>query len=142
MRHHLLDDLEILLARGLGEDAREAALREADARLLLALEPERAVPMGEVALRLGRDPSTATRFVDHATGAGWVVRHPGHDRRRRLAALTPAGREIRARLQALRDERAAALPRLVRARTGLGEDEVEWFLEALVTALASGERRE
>ena len=39
---------------------------EAVARVLLCLEPGTGTAMTEVARRLGRDPSTATRFVDRA----------------------------------------------------------------------------
>ncbi|MHC5012548.1 MAG: MarR family transcriptional regulator [Planctomycetota bacterium] len=136
MRSRPLEELEILLATGLRTDARAIGLREATARVLLVLEPDLALPMGEVARRLGRDPSTATRFVDRATEEGLVGRHEGRDRRRRLAHLTPRGRDVRARLQDRRDARAAALPTAVQERTGLGAGEVEWFLEAVVGSLA------
>lgn len=140
MRSRLLDDLERLLARGLKADARHAGSTEATARILLVLSPGEAVPMGDVADRVGRDASTATRFVDRAVVAGLARREPGLDRRRRLASLTAEGEAVRSRLLALRSARAAALPGAVRARTGLGEAEVEWFLDALVDALGASAR--
>ncbi|MFV1958712.1 MAG: MarR family winged helix-turn-helix transcriptional regulator [Planctomycetota bacterium] len=139
LRHRLLDDLERLLTRGMREDAQRAGVSEAGARVLLALEPQEAVSMGEVAARMGRDPSTATRFVDRAVAAGWVLRATGRDRRCRLAVLTPRGGATRARLVRLRNDRARTLPPAMVARTGLGADEVAWFLEALVPCM--GPRR-
>ena len=132
-----LDDLERLLGLGLRADARRTGVNEATARVLLALEPGEEVPMGEVALRIGREPSTATRFVDRAVAEGLVERLLGLDRRRRLARLTPAGVTAREALGAVRDLRTRALPRAIQERTGLGEDEVAWFVEALVRALRS-----
>ena len=137
MRSRLLDDLERLLAGGLRADAVRAGLPEAVARVLLAVTPEEEVPMGELARRVGRDPSTTTRFVDKAAAAGLVRREPGLDRRRRLMLLTPEGREAQERLARLRAARAEALPAEMQARTGLGEDEVEWFLQALVPSLST-----
>jgi DNA-binding MarR family transcriptional regulator len=136
VRSALLDRLETLLGQGLGTDARAGGHTESVARVLLCLPPGKGVPMAEVARRLGRDPSTATRFVDQAERRGLVARERGSDRRRRLVFLTRSGEEARARLLAIRDARARALPEAVRSRTGLGADEVEWFVEALVDALA------
>ncbi len=135
MRSHLLDDLERLLCLGLRDDARRTGLAEATARVLLVLVPGEDLPMGDVATRLGRSRSTATRFVDRAVAEGLVERRTGLDRRRRLAQLTPAGVTARESLSALRSQRAGALPRAVQERTGLGEGEVEWFVEAVVRSL-------
>lgn len=135
MRSRLLDDLERLLCLGLRDDARRTSLTEATARVLLALDPGQDLPMGDVAARLGRSRSTATRFVDRAVAEGLVERRTGLDRRRRLARLTPAGVTARESLSALRSQRAGALPRAVQERTGLGEGEVEWFVEAVVRSL-------
>ncbi len=136
MKSRLLDDLERLLARGLEEDARRAGVRAATARVLLALGADEEVPMGALADRIGRDASTATRFVDRAAAEGLVERRPGLDRRRRLARLTEAGSLARERLERFRGARSVALPVSIRAQTGLGDEEVEWFLSALVKALA------
>ena len=106
----LLHDLEIRLARGLHADAGEAGLREATARVLLALKGEETVPMGEVARRVGRDPSTATRFVDRAVADGLMERTRGaRDKRRRVVALTDAGRAARRQLVEIRTRRAESL---------------------------------
>ena len=135
MRSRLLDDLERLLCLGLRDDARRTGLAEATARVLLALEPGQDLAMGDVAARLGRSRSTATRFVDRAVAEGLVERRTGLDRRRRLARLTAAGVTARESLSALRSQRAGALPLAVQERTGLGEGEVEWFVEAVVRSL-------
>lgn len=137
----LLHALEILLGQGLVADARALGRAEATARVLLALEPEEGVPMGEIARRLGRDPSTATRFVDRAVAEGLVQREPGADRRRRLAFLSGAGRQGRERLMALRTARVDGLFETVRTKTGLGPGEVEWFLGALLEAASDAAAR-
>jgi DNA-binding MarR family transcriptional regulator len=141
MRSGLLDELESLLAGGLREDARRVGLPESTARVLLAILPAEGVPMGELARRIDRDPSTTTRFVDRAALEGLVAREAGEDRRSRLARLTAAGRVARERLLAQRERRAVTLPEDVQSRTGLGTGEVEWFVEALVGALRGGSTR-
>ncbi len=138
---HLLADLERLLAEGLRVDARRAGLPESTARVLLALEAGEEVPMSELAARIGRSPSTATRFADRATAAGLLRRETGLDRRRRLATLTADGETARERLLRRCSQRAEALPRAVQRRTGLGAAEVEWFLASLVQALRSDESK-
>jgi len=134
----LLQELEIRLARGLHADAAEAGLREATARVLLALQADETVGMSDVARRVGRDPSTATRFVDRAVADGLLERTPGaKDKRRRVVALTGEGRDARTRLAEIRSRRAAALTEATLAETGLGLGQVEWFLEALLKGLAT-----
>jgi DNA-binding MarR family transcriptional regulator len=136
MRSGLLDELEVLLGSSLVLDARGARHTEATARVLLAVRPDEGVPMGEIARRMGRDASTATRFVDRAAREGLVERERGADRRRRLVFLTRSGLDAHARLCALREIRARRLSETIRAETGLGAAEVEWFASGLVQALA------
>jgi DNA-binding MarR family transcriptional regulator len=134
---NVLDALEARLGQGLREDARGSGRAESTARVLLALDPAAGTPMGRLAGRIARDASTVTRFVERATKDGLVERRSSaSDRRRRLLFLTPAGRVARAALQRLRAERIAAVREEVRSRTGLGEQEVDWFLGALDAALA------
>ena len=130
-----LDELERGLALGFRHDARRADLSEATARLLLALAPGEALPMREVALRMGRDPSTATRFTDRAEREGLVQRAPGLDRRRRLVGLTPEGLAARDRLLRLRRARAERTARRIRDAVGLDAEQVEWFVQTLERAL-------
>ena len=138
VRSDLLDQLEIHLARGLQEDARHADRTEATARVLLAVEPGDGQAMGEVARRLGRDPSTATRFVDRAVAEGLVRRQAGlRDRRRRLVVLTPEGEVARDALVRRRRQRAEQLLTAMLESTGLGSGQVEWFLGALLDGVSS-----
>lgn len=138
MRPDLLDQIEIHLSRGLVEDARDANHTEAMARVLLAVAPGTEQPMGEVARRLGRDPTTATRFVDRAVAEGLVRRQAGlTDRRRRLVVLTPEGEVARDALVKRRRRRVEALIQTMLGSTGLGTGQVEWFLGALESALTT-----
>jgi len=47
---------------------------------------------GELAQRMGMDPSTLTRNVKPLAALGWLTQAPGQDGRSRLLALTPEGR--------------------------------------------------
>jgi DNA-binding MarR family transcriptional regulator len=131
----LLDALEIHLGQALRNDARRLAQTEASARVLLALEPAESVPMTLVAERLGREPSTTTRFVDRAEADGLVLRVAGDsDRRARLVRLTPKGDELRRTLLELRTLRGRSVLASVETHTGLNADQVQWFLKALSDA--------
>ena len=138
MRPAFLHDLVFRLSRGLHADAAAAGLREATARVLLAIAEDESVGMGDVARRVGRDPSTATRFVDRALADGLLERAPGaEDRRRRVVSLTAEGRVARARLSAILEQRAQPLTEATLAETGLGLGQVEWFLKALLKGLSA-----
>ncbi len=133
----VLDAVETLLADGLRRDAQALGRTEATARVLLAVGPSEAVRMREVARRVARDPSTVTRFVLRATAEGLVEQRPGtEDRRERLLRLTASGRQARDDLLRRRLARTALISRGIQARTGLGSDEVDWFLAALCAALS------
>lgn len=135
-----LEMLEVQLALGLRADAQHLDHTEATARVLLALEAGAAVPMGVMAGRLGRDPSTATRFVDRAVAEGLVRREAGHrDRRRRLALLTPEGELAREALVARRLQRAQAVLDVVQRETGLGPGQIEWFVAAFAKGLRAAQ---
>lgn len=132
----LLDAIETLLADGLRRDAAAVRRMEATARVLLAIGEPEGVRMREIARRTARDPSTVTRFILRAQAEGLVESRPGtEDRRERRIVLTPAGRAARDDLLRRRAARAAQISRGVQARTGLGADEVDWFLSALHAAL-------
>lgn len=139
MQLALLDQLEVLLAARLRADAARHELREATTRVLLALGPaEAGLSMQALAKRLDRDPTTVTRFVDRAVAEGFVARQAGKkDRRRRVAALTPEGRVVWEALLASRRDRTRRLHDTFQEQTGLGAGQVEWFVSALIEALAA-----
>jgi DNA-binding MarR family transcriptional regulator len=68
---------------------------------LRVLDPERPVPMRELAAQLHCDSSNVTGLVDRLTAQGLVERReaPG-DRRVRMLAVTKRGAEVRARVAA------------------------------------------
>jgi len=132
----ILDAIETFLADGLRHDAAAARRPESTARVLLALGPDESVPMGEIARRIARDPSTVTRFVLKAAAEGLVEQRPGvEDRRERRLGLTAVGRAARDDLLRRRRAATALVVRGVQARTALGAEEVDWFLGALHAAL-------
>jgi len=132
----LLDGIETILADGMRVDAAALGMREATARVLLALGEAEGIPMRELAQRAARDPSTVTRFVLRAAADGLVEQRPGlEDRRERVLHLTPAGQAARSSLLARRTARTAGIRLGVQARTGLGPDEVDWFLSQLYASL-------
>lgn len=136
MLEKLIDAIEVHLGQALRHDAGRRGLREATARVLLALEPSDALPMAQVAERLGREPSTATRFVDRAEADGLLVRVAGEqDRRSRWVRLTPLGIELRQALLEVRAQRARHVEQALESSTGLGASQVEWFLGAVARAV-------
>ena len=143
MWSQLLHDMETALARSLSGDAKAAGLQASEARLLLSLEPDRGLSMREVADRLARDPTTATRFVDRAEKRDLVERHAGRqDRRQRMVFLGVRGRACREALLLRRHQRANAMVQVVQQTTGLGENQIGWFLNALRDALRDARRDE
>ncbi|MFM8386639.1 MAG: MarR family winged helix-turn-helix transcriptional regulator [Planctomycetia bacterium] len=133
-----IDQIEVHLGQALRRDATRCGLREATARVLLALEAEDALPMQRIAERLGRDPSTATRFVDRAEADGHVLRVAGDsDRRKRWVRLTPAGLAQRQALMDVRAQRLRNVEAALEQATGLGSSQVEWFVQALTQAVGT-----
>jgi DNA-binding MarR family transcriptional regulator len=66
---------------------------------LKALDPERPVPMSELACALHCDNSNVTGIVDRLEDRGLVERRSApHDRRVKMLAVTPRGTEVRERL--------------------------------------------
>jgi DNA-binding MarR family transcriptional regulator len=84
-----------LLAR-----AAEFNLSLPEAKALLNLEPEQALPMREVAARLHANPSNVTVTIGRLESRGLLSRELGADRRVKGVRLTPLGAEQRARLEA------------------------------------------
>jgi DNA-binding MarR family transcriptional regulator len=80
--------------------AAELNLSLAEAKALQHLEPERAMPMRELAARLHANPSNVTVIVGRLEHRGLLSRNLGADRRVKGVRLTPLGAEQRARLEA------------------------------------------
>lgn len=80
---------------------------------LKALDPERPVPMSELACALHCDNSNVTGIVDRLEDRGLVERRSApHDRRVKMLAVTPRGTEIREQLRERLQEAPPALARL------------------------------
>ena len=80
--------------------AAELNLSVAEAKALQHLEPDRAMPMRELATRLHANPSNVTVVVARLEARGVLSREVSADRRVKGVRLTPAGVELRARLEA------------------------------------------
>ncbi|MEA2194605.1 MAG: MarR family transcriptional regulator, organic hydroperoxide resistance regulator [Solirubrobacteraceae bacterium] len=93
--------------------ASELGLRPPQMFALRALDPERPVPMRELAAQLHCDSSNVTGLVDGLEAQGLVERRSAeHDRRVRMLVVTERGAEVRERLHAVINEVPAALAAL------------------------------
>jgi len=87
------------------------------AHVLRLLDPERPSPMSALAGLLVCDASNVTGIADRLEARGLVERRSaGGDRRVKMLALTPAGKELRARVYELMSEPPSAI-------TALSEDD-------------------
>jgi DNA-binding MarR family transcriptional regulator len=101
--HQIIDLANDLVGRifaHLVARAAELNLSLAEAKALQHLEPDRAMPMREVATRLHANPSNVTVIVGRLESRGLLSRELGADRRVKGVRLTPLGAEQRARLEA------------------------------------------
>jgi len=79
--------------------ASEFDLSPPQVRALGVLDPDRPVPMSELADALHCDNSNVTGIVDRLEDRGLVERRSAaHDRRVKMLAVTPRGAEVRERL--------------------------------------------
>jgi MarR family transcriptional regulator, organic hydroperoxide resistance regulator len=93
--------------------ASEFELSPPQVRALGVLDPERPVPMSELAEALHCDNSNVTGIVDRLEDRGLVERRSAtHDRRVKMLAVTDRGAEVRARLAERLDEAPEPLARL------------------------------
>jgi len=77
----------------------EFDLTPAQAQLLLQLDPDRPVPMSEVAITLGCDASNVTGLVDRLEERGLLERRSDSaDRRVKMVAVTTPGNKQRTKL--------------------------------------------
>src|SRR4029453_14867636 len=76
--------------------AAELQLSPAQCHVLHLIEPERPVPMGELAETLACHASNVTGLVDRLESRGLVLRRPSPaDRRVKVLVLTPTGAQLR-----------------------------------------------
>ena len=93
--------------------AAELELSPAQCHVLHLIEPDRPIPMGQLAETLACDKSNVTGLVDRLESRGLVVRRPSaEDRRVKVLVLTPTGIHLRTLLVRRMTESPAALDRL------------------------------
>jgi MarR family transcriptional regulator, organic hydroperoxide resistance regulator len=93
--------------------AAELRLSPAQCHVLHLIEPDRPIPMGELAETLGCDASNVTGLVDRLESRGLVRRRPSEgDRRVKVLVLTPTGARLRTVLVDRMTAPPAALERL------------------------------
>jgi MarR family transcriptional regulator, organic hydroperoxide resistance regulator len=93
--------------------AAELRLSPAQCHVLHLIEPERPIPMGELAETLACDASNVTGLVDRLESRGLVRRRPSAgDRRVKVLVLTRNGSRLRALLLHRMTAPPAALERL------------------------------
>jgi MarR family transcriptional regulator, organic hydroperoxide resistance regulator len=79
--------------------AAELELSPAQCHLLNLIEPDRSMPMGELASALSCDASNVTGLVDRLESRGLLQRSTSpEDRRVKVLSLTPLGARVRAAL--------------------------------------------
>ncbi len=93
--------------------ASEFDLAPAQIGALKALDPDRPVPMRDLAASLCCDNSNVTGIVDRLEDRGLVQRQPcGHDRRVKMLAVTEEGARVRAQVKQRMEEAPEPLKRL------------------------------
>jgi DNA-binding MarR family transcriptional regulator len=93
--------------------ASEFDLSPPQVRALGVLDPERPVPMSELADALHCDNSNVTGIVDRLEARGLVERRAApNDRRVKMLVVTPEGAELRRRIKERLEEPPEALLRL------------------------------
>jgi DNA-binding MarR family transcriptional regulator len=93
--------------------AAELQLSPAQCHVLHLIEPERPIPMGQLAETLACDASNVTGLVDRLESRGLVRRRSSAgDRRVKVLVLTPTGSRLRALLLDRMTAPPAALERL------------------------------
>jgi DNA-binding MarR family transcriptional regulator len=93
--------------------ASEFELSPPQVRALGVLDPERPVPMSELADALHCDNSNVTGIVDRLEDRGLVERRSAtHDRRVKMLAVTERGAEVREQLAARLEQAPGPLARL------------------------------
>lgn len=96
----LANALTVRIFGHLAARAAELNLSIPEAKALQHLEPERAMPMRELAARLHANPSNVTVVVGRLEARQLLEREQSADRRIKGVRLTPAGVELRRKLEA------------------------------------------
>jgi MarR family transcriptional regulator, organic hydroperoxide resistance regulator len=110
----------------------EFGLTFPQAHALRLLDPERPLPMNEIAERLVCDASNVTGIADRLESRGLVERRAGRgDRRVKMLALTPAGADVRRRVMEATTEPPAEI-------AALPPDDQRALREILRRAVAGG----
>src|SRR6267142_931988 len=90
------DPWELLVRLFFAQRANLPPLAAAQCHVLHLIEPERPIPMGQLAETLACDASNVTGLVDRLESRGLVRRRPSAgDRRVKVLELTPAGARLR-----------------------------------------------
>jgi DNA-binding MarR family transcriptional regulator len=93
--------------------AADLQLSPAQCHVLHLIEPDRPIPMGQLAETLACDASNVTGLVDRLESRGLLRRRPSaEDRRVKVLVLTPTGSRLRALLLDRMTAPPAALERL------------------------------
>jgi DNA-binding MarR family transcriptional regulator len=93
--------------------AAELELSPAQCHLLNLIEPDRPMPMGQLAGALSCDASNVTGLVDRLESRGLLQRRPSdEDRRVKVLRLTPLGARLRSALLERMTEAPPTLERL------------------------------
>jgi len=96
--------------------AAELELSPAQCHLLNLIDPDRPMPMGELAGALSCDASNVTGLVDRLESRGLLRRIPSEeDRRVKVLSLTPLGTKVRTALLARMTSSPPTLERLSEA---------------------------
>ena len=94
----LLFELSLANRARLVASLEEVGLTFPQAHALRLLDPDRPLPMSEIADRLVCDASNVTGIADRLEARGLVERRAGEDRRVKTLALTRKGIEVRRRV--------------------------------------------
>jgi len=109
--------------------AAELELSPAQCHVLHLIEPDRPLPMGQLAATLACDASNVTGLVDRLESRGLVRRRPAaRDRRVKVLVLTPTG----TRLRGLLIERMTAPPATLERLSVREQRELMRILQRLI----------
>jgi DNA-binding MarR family transcriptional regulator len=119
----MLHELGLAMRAELFATFAQLELTPMQAHLLRVIDPDRPMPMSDVADALSCDASNVTGLVDRLEARGLVERRPGtRDRRVKEIAITPDGRRARRAVMRAFTRPPAPLRELAPADRALLED--------------------